>query len=264
MHPRTHTRIILTRSAEQAAPLAERLRALGAEPLICPTIAFAPPLDSAPLDAVLRHLADYDWLVFTSTQAVRAVWERLHVLSTQTPEQRATPSDPMQRIAAVGKGTAAALHAYAWRADLVADQQHGSGLAQAFGAVVGQRILLPQADIGRTELAERLREQGALVDTLIAYRTVPGPGAVRAWELLRAGHADAVVFSSPSTLMYLLEAMPADATLDLLRQVALVCIGPTTAAALRTHGLDVRAVAAEPSVDGLLAALSAAGIVRLS
>ncbi|HWQ14841.1 MAG TPA: uroporphyrinogen-III synthase, partial [Roseiflexaceae bacterium] len=116
------------------------------------------------------------------------------------------------------------------------------------------------ADIARPTLAEGLRARGALVDTVMAYRTMPGPGVAALLGPLRAGQVDAVTFASPSAIRYLLDGLDAaglapDEARALLTRVALVAIGPTTAAALRDAGLPVAATADPHTAEGLVRAL---------
>src|SRR5207244_2091042 len=124
----------------------------------------------------------------------------------------------------------------------------------------GKRILLPRADIARAALAVGLRAMGAMVDVLAAYRTVPGPGARELASVLRARTLDAITFTSSSTVRYMLDGLEqagisrAEAR-RLLNELAVVCIGPITAATATEQGLRVDAVAQEYTADGVVAAL---------
>jgi uroporphyrinogen-III synthase len=159
-------RIAVTRAVERAEGLASALRAEGAQVSICPTIAYAPPEDPAPLEAALRRLDRYDWIVFTSAAAVDALAER-----------GALPPPAHVRVAVVGKATAASIEARGGRVDLIPAEQNAEGVLAALHDVAGKRFLLPLADIGRDTLVAGLRARGAVVDVVTAYRTVPGPGA---------------------------------------------------------------------------------------
>ncbi len=242
-------RIAVTRAVERAEGLASALRAEGAEVWICPTIAYAPPEDPMPLEAALRHLDRYDWIVFTSAAAVDALAER-----------GALPPPAHVRVAAVGKATAASIEARGARVDLIPAEQHAAGLLAALHDVAGKRFLLPLADIARDILAAGLRACGALADMVIAYRTVPGPGTRDLITLLCGRSLDAIVFSSPSTLRYLIDGMEQfgidrSVARALLSGVALIAIGPATMQALRDEGLPVAAQAPTPDTEGLLQAL---------
>ncbi|MGQ9547763.1 MAG: uroporphyrinogen-III synthase [Roseiflexus sp.] len=242
-------RVAVTRAAERAEGLASALRAEGAEVRICPTIAYAPPDDPAPLEAALQHLDRYDWIIFTSAAAVDALAER-----------GALPPPAHVCVAAVGKATAASIEARGGRVDLIPAEQNAEGLLAALPDVAGKHFLLPVASIARETLAVGLRERAALVDVVTAYRTVPGSGARDLITLLCERSLDAIVFSSPSTLRYLLDGMEQfgidrSVARALLTGVALIAIGPTTARALRDEGLPIAAQAPTPDAGGLLQAL---------
>lgn len=244
-------RIAITRAVARAEAWASELRAHGVDTLICPTIAYAPPSNDASLVAALHAISHYDWLVLTSAAAVDTLAAR-----------QAFPLPARLQVAAVGQATAAALAGYGVRVDLLPAAQSAAGLLAESDALAGCRVLLPVADIAREALAAGLRARGAAVDVVTAYRTIPGPGAADLLEPLRARALDAIIFSSPSTLQYLLDGL-AQLGIDrpaahaLLAPVALVAIGPTTARALEAAGLPVAAQAPTPSVDGIIAALAA-------
>ncbi len=251
-------RIVVTRAETQAGGLLTQLRERGAVPLVCPTIAFAPPHDQGALDAALSRLAGYDWLLVTSANTVRALFERAGALGL--PAALLRGREGRVRVGAIGSATARALA----ERDVLVRFTPSAFVAETalaeIGDVAGQRILLPQADIARPDLAEGLRAKGALVDALVAYRTVPGEGAPELAGLLRAGIVDAVTFTSSSTVRYLLDGLevsglPRDEARALLDRTALFSIGPVTSATARAEGLRVDAEAAEYTVEGLVQAL---------
>jgi uroporphyrinogen-III synthase/uroporphyrinogen III methyltransferase/synthase len=231
--------VVVTRGGGGEDALSERLRALGAEVREVPSIAFAPPADPAPLDAALRGLAGFDWVVFASATAVERTVGRLRELGL-APAALARPA-----LAAVGPATADAV-ARALRApDLVPAEATGRAMAAALAPRVrGRRVLLPRPAEGRPELLDGLVAAGADVAAVEAYRTLPAPAeAIRplaAW--LEAGEIAAVAFASPSAVRAVVAGLGERAAL--LRRAALAAIGPTTAGALRAEGLEV---AAEPS-----------------
>ncbi len=232
-------RVAITRPAGRGDTLAERLRALGAIPLLTPLIAYAPPTDPAPLQAALTRLAagEYDWLVVTSRQAVQALSGAIVPLSTA--------------IAAVGKGTAADCRRTWGREPTgVPDEEIGAALPQVMGDLTGKRVLLPCADIAPPTLAAALRAAGATVDRVTAYCTVAGPGTAALATALRTGEVDAIVLASGSAARQL------QLLLAPLQQLpALICIGPSTAAVCAELALPVAAIAERPNDDALLAAL---------
>ena len=249
-HPLRGKRIVITRAREKAAPFAEKLRALGAEPLIVPTIATRSPQDTAPLDAALSCVAAYDWVIFTSANTVRHVWERLHALGRPAP--RAWPG-----VAAVGPATARALIERGVRAQIVPPVHVAEALAEALAAraeLRGKRVLLPQSDLARPVLAEMLRAAGAHVDAVVAYETYRPPADPDAL----AGGVDVLTFTSPSTAHHFAAMFPRAQFGDAL----IACIGPVTAEAVRALGWPVDVLAEPHTEDGLIAALGAAFAAR--
>lgn len=252
--PLSGRRIVVTRAREQADGLVERLRALGADPLVCPAIAFAPAEDTGPLDAALRRLHQYDWLLLTSANGVRAVAERLRALGLDLAATEGL------RIGAIGPATAEALAALGVRVDFMPGEYVAEAILAEIGDVAGARILLPRADIAREALAVGLRVKGAIVDEFAAYRTVPGEGAAALAALLRRGDVDAITFTSSSTVRYLLAGIEAAGmrrpeAIQRMSEAAIVCIGPITAATAREEGLQVAAEARAYTADGVVEAL---------
>ncbi|WP_298406394.1 uroporphyrinogen-III synthase [uncultured Chloroflexus sp.] len=235
-------RIAITRPAGRGDTLAERLRALGAIPLLMPLIAYAPPTDPAPLQQALSRLAagQYDWLVVTSRQAVQALADAVVPATTA--------------IAAVGKGTAAdCRRVWGREPTSVPDEELGAALPQAMGNLAGMRVLLPCADIAPPSLTEALQAAGASVDRVTAYHTIAGPGATNLAAALDRGEVDAIVLASGSAVRQLRALIPPHT-----QPPALVCIGPSTAAVCAAIDLPVAAVAERPNDDALITALEQA------
>jgi uroporphyrinogen-III synthase len=246
--------IAVTRAEEQAAGLLARLSALGATTLICPAIAIIPPHDSAALDAAIGRLEQYDWLIVTSANGVRALLDRMAALG------RGALDLAQLKIGAIGPATADALAERGLHAGFVPSAYVAESILAEIGDLSGQRVLLPRADIARAALAVGLRAMGATVDEIAAYRTVPGPGARELAGVLRAKTLDAITFTSSSTVRYLLDGLeragvgrPEARTL--LNETAVVCIGPITAATATEQGLRVDAVAQAYTTEGVVAAL---------
>jgi uroporphyrinogen-III synthase len=245
--PLQDRRILVTRRSEQSGPLVDALAALGATVVEVPLIAQEPPEDAGPLDRALGRLAGYEWLAFTSANAVDAVAERLARLGATVPARL--------RLAAVGPTTAHAigerLHGRA--VDLQpASQYRAEGLVEAFRAALdlaGQHVLLPVSDRARDTLAAGLRAQGAHVDAVTAYRTVTPDDARHRLERSLAEGIDLVLLASPSAVEGLLQALG-----DRARGLAVAVIGPVTEQAARQGGLDVRIVASPATAEGLASA----------
>lgn len=221
----------------------------GAVAFEAPLIELRPPTDPRPLDQALRGLAGYDWLVFTSAHAVEAVSMRMAALGVALPSG--------VKLASVGPATTQAMQTV-WSDARVSVEPlgdfRGAGLVAAFepASVQGRRVLLPVSDRAAETVSRGLAERGAVVDRVVAYRTVSADGGQALDQILRAG-ADVAVFASPSAV----EAFAAFAGED-GRAVPAAVIGPTTAEAARAAGLTVLAVAEPSTVEGLLAALARA------
>jgi uroporphyrinogen-III synthase len=246
MKPLQGRRILVTRRSEQARALVDALSSLGATVVEVPLIAQEPPEDSALLDAALARLPSYDWVAFTSVNAVEALAERLARLEVTLPAQ--------VRLASVGPTTAEAIVArFAGRgADLQpASPYRADGLVEAFRtlAMAGRRVLLPVSDRARDTLAAGLRAQRAEVDVVVAYRTVAPAGARDGLERALADRIDLVVLASPSAVDALVSALGGRVC-----GLPAAVIGPLTEQAARSAGLDVRAVASPATAGGLLTA----------
>ena len=160
-------RIVVTRSREQAGELIDMLQERGADAIAAPTIRIAPPEDVAALEDAVHQASNFDWIVFASGNAVEAFMSRL----TQNADVRELKG---VRICAVGPGTAARLLRYGVRADLTPSEYRAEALMDALrtqGPLRGKRVLLPRADIGRDVLLDELRQAGADVSDVVAYRT---------------------------------------------------------------------------------------------
>ena len=201
------------------------------------------------MDAAIGR-RDYAWVVFTSANGVRFFHDRLVALGESSEWMRGS------RVAAIGPETARALAAIGITADLVPDEYVAEALVACLADAAplqGQRVLLPRADIARDALSSGLLREGAVVDSVVAYRTVPAPSSPEIEAQLRAGAIDAVTFTSSSTVRAFLATLSSS---EALSGVALVCIGPITAETLRTAGLEPSVVAQTYTISGLVEALS--------
>lgn len=242
-------RIVVTRAARQAGGLVNQLESLGAEVVALPAIDVI-PLPSGPLDAALRRIDEFDWLVLTSTNGVEIVIDRLQALGL------AVDTSDSPKIAAIGAATARRLEAAGIAVDYVPQQAVAESLLDGLveHGVAGQRLLLPVADAARDVLPDGLRAAGAAVEVVRTYRTVLPAGSARdVIDEVRAGAVDVLTFASPSAVRNTAEMVG----LPLPPGVAVACIGPVTARAARELGLRVDIVAVEHSIPGLVAAIVA-------
>lgn len=240
-------RVVITRPAH-GSRLAERLRELGADVLDVPATRLE-QLDPAPLREALQRLDEFDWLVLTSQNAVRYLWQELRGLGL---DARALATC---KLAAVGPATADALLAHGLAVDVTPERFVAEGLLEALGArddVIGARVLLATAQGARELLPDGLMTLGADVEVVHAYRSVPDAAAAAPLRAaLDGGEADLVTFTSASTVRGFVEAVGAERA----ARVPAVCIGPATGTAARAAGLDVRGEAAEATMDALVQAV---------
>ena len=243
-------RVLVTRARAQAHELVTRLQDLGAIPIIFSVIHIVPPADNyVALDAALRQLATFDWVVFTSVNGVIHVWERLAALGL------AVGAFASVRLAAIGPATTAALTTRGLQAAVVPERSVAESLLEAMPHPVGQRFLLPLADRARDTLRVGLQAAGAEVVEVPAYSTVltePSPEALAA---IQTG-VDVLTFTSSSTVRNFVEHVGQSTAQGLAAQARVVTIGPITAATAREFGLRVDVVATEYTIAGLVDAMT--------
>lgn len=251
-------RVLVTRPREQAGAAAALLRELGAEPVVVPTIELRAPRNRAPLARAVRALraGEYAWAAFTSANGVDATWD---ALVSAGGDARAFGG---VRLAAIGPATAAALEEHGLRADVMAKEFVGEGLARAMLAKMkgarGGRVLLARAAKARDVLPETLRKAGWRVDVVAAYESHPPRKAsvARLAKELAGGRIDAVTFTSSSTVENLCTVLGKRAP-GLLARTRVASIGPITTQTARRRGVRVDVMAAEYTVPGLIRALAA-------
>ncbi|TMK89370.1 MAG: uroporphyrinogen-III C-methyltransferase [Actinobacteria bacterium] len=231
-------KVVVTRAREQASELVDRLHRLGAETVELPAITIDEPGDGgAALRGAALRVGHYDWVIFTSANAVERFCARLH-------DARSLAG---VRVAAIGPGTAGALRSFGVEPDLVPENFVAESLIEVFPFGNGE-VLLPRAAVAREVLPESLRAKGWRVDVVEAYLTRSAEPSASA--LAEAGKADAITFTSSSTVTNFLHVAGLDAVPPVV-----VCIGPVTAETARAAGLTVDVVAEEHTIDGLVQAL---------
>lgn len=228
--------ILVTRAADQAGDFSRLLAGKGAAVFECPTIRLVPPESHAELDAAVEQLSSFDWLIFTSANAVGFFFSRL---AGKSLDARALAGC---RICAVGPKTAASLLPHGIRPDMVPVDYKAEGVVAEFGKMEmkGKRILFPRADKARELIQKALTEMGAEVSAPIAYRNIiPDAIPERALQALEEQRIHCVTFTSSSTAENLAAILGDNRLLKLLEGVTVAAIGPVTANSCRELGLKV-------------------------
>lgn len=245
-------RIVVTRARAQASGLAALLAEQGADVLQCPTIRIQPLADQSALDGRLGSLASYKWVIFTSVNGVKVFWERLRLAGRD-----ARALGPCL-VAAIGPATAKELEKHGLYPDFVPPKYVAESVIEgltARGGLKGAKILIPRAAKAREILPDALREQGADVDVVPVYETVPeSSNRDEFLKALRAGEIDCITFGSSSTVENLLSLVPAE-ELKQHSEVRLACIGPVTARTLAGHGLACSVMPSEYTIPALVRSL---------
>ena len=243
--------IAVTRARTQASELVQMLRALGAQVLEVPTIAFAEPQNWRDVDCALADVHSYDWLVLTSTNGTDRFFERLF---KQDRDVRALGE---VKIATIGAATSDRVREWHLNVDLEAANRTSEGLLAAFGAdLSGQCFLLPRPEKSRDVLANKLRERGGEVREVVVYKTVmPECLPEKFLQLLRQDAIDLVAFTSSSTVLNLVSLLKK--TRQDWESLPAACIGPITAQTAVAQGFDVVVELDETSVSisGLVKAI---------
>ena len=236
--PLAGKRIVVTRSPDLAESMCEQLGALGAVPIRFPAIDFM-PLPAPELDTALLNLACYNWLVFTSGNAVRFFFERVSTVQCQLSSV-AWPRIAEQYVAV----------------DFMPDEFTGEQLVLGLGEVRGKKVLLPRAKIGRPEIVDLLRERGAVVEEIALYDTVTAVPTAEALTELDKG-VDVITFTSPSSVRNFLKIVKNARPEGFSKPFgSMACIGPSTAAEAEQQGLTVAIMPDVYTIEGLITAVA--------
>ena len=246
-------RVVVTRSRAQAGELESRLTLMGADVLALPLIAVTPDSDAETVDEVFGEIGQYEWIVFTSANGVRAFFD----LFFENFED--IRSLGFMRISAVGEATARVLHRHHLKIDLIPTEASGGSLAKEMierGCVENIKILVVTGSRNRDELVIALETAGAIVDQMPVYATqrtdLSGHPSARRF---RNEGADVLTFASPSTVESFVAQAASLQPEDGARRPLTCSIGPVTSEAMRSAGITVNAEASVPSVDGLIQAI---------
>jgi uroporphyrinogen III methyltransferase/synthase len=251
-HPLAGKLIMITRARSQAGALADKLEALGAEVVEFPTIEIRPPENYAGLDAAIKNVHNYDWVIFTSVNGVEQFLARArHLHQSVSDLQRS-------RFAAIGPETAKRLEAAGFRPCLVPQKFQAEGLLEVL-ATEGMRqkkVLIPRAAKARDILPETLKAWGAEVDVVEAYRTViPTADTADIQALLHDRRVDVITFTSSSTVANFAALFEGQTLSETVSDIAVACIGEITKKTVEDLGGRAEIVAAESTIDGLVRAI---------
>lgn len=249
-------RIVVTRSREQAGELIDMLEERGAEAITVPAIRVAPPDDAGDLERACAEAGSYDWLVFTSANAVDHFMKCL-LARGDVRDLKGV------KLCAIGPSTASRIARFGIKIDAMPSEHRAEGVIEALkesGDVRGKRFLLPRADIAREVLVDGLREAGADVTEVVAYRTLIGPGDrgtdYDIYRMLLDREIDAVTFTSASTVRNFAQILGGqDQAADLLRTTVVAAIGPVTAEAAQQLGIATSVMPERYTIPDLVDAL---------
>jgi len=235
-------RVLITRPRKQAGDFAATLREAGFEPVFFPVIEIQPLRENPALDSALGNIGQYDWIVFTSANAVEVVFDRIGSSDADLP-----------RLAAIGPATAQALLERGRRAEFVPEEFVAEAILPGLGELGGKWVLLPRAEAARQALPEAIAMQGGIAHEIAVYRTTAAAPEPEGLKALREG-VQVVTLTSPSTV----ENFTAILNLNGLDPCSLpgrplfACIGPITYAAAQKAGLPHLSAAQEYTTRGLV------------
>jgi len=260
-------RVLVGRARHQAGALSTELCKLGADVIEIPFIEIRKPKSFQPLDAAVKSLNTYDWLILTSANGVEAMWDRMRKLRVRMQAIREghdfsrAAGGTHLRIAAIGPATRKAIEERGAKVDVVPKEYVAESVVRSLKSKVkGKRVLLVRAKVARDVIPRELRKAGAQVDVVEAYETVVPRSSRRRLQtalknLKRRPHV--VTFTSSSTVKNFVELLGARyaARKSTLAEIQMASIGPVTSATLRELGLSVDIAAKEFTIPGLIAAI---------
>ena len=244
-------RILITRRTEQSREMAAEIERLGGVPILAPMIEIADPESWADTDRAIADIKQFDALIFASANAAERFLGRC---GEHLPRLSAIP------ILAVGDRTRASIRRFGLESGELPEQFSARGLAESVGTrgMKNRRVLLPRGDQSREDLPRLLSELGAIVESIVVYRTIrpPDSDATILREQLGAGKIDVVTFASPSAVANFVELLGPGVLTLLGGHAIIAAIGPTTAEAARHAGFSVAVTAEESTGPGLVRAIA--------
>lgn len=254
-------RVLITRPLAQAADFAEGLRSAGFEPIFFPVIEIRPIENNVTLDKVLDKLNCYEWVVFTSVNAVDMVFSPSSTVLPQKGKGVPSPEGRGQgeglRVAAIGPKTAEALRKHNIEPDFVPEEYVAEAILPGLGDLRGKWVLLPRAEIARKALPEAIVKAGGTAHEIVVYQTLPAELDMEGLDALKMG-VDVITFTSASTVENFVAVLRQNKLdpLNLPNNPLFACIGPITGQAAREEGLVNLVVAKEYTTEGLIQIIS--------
>ena len=244
--------IVVTRARKQADGLAQRIEALGGEVVEFPSIEIQPPASFAALDRATHSIYTYQWIIFTSVNSVEPFLERLRLVGKTISDLHHA------RVVAIGAETAKRLSDGGVAVALIPKRYQAEGILESLdpALLAGKQVLIPRAAKAREVLPVALRQWGAIVDVVEAYRTVtPAFDASSIRQRLQQGSIDMITFTSSSTVTNFVQLCGGESLAALAGAAAIASIGPITAQTIEELGGHVAVMAREFTIEGLIAAM---------
>ncbi|BDC52723.1 hypothetical protein F183_A50380 [Bryobacterales bacterium F-183] len=232
--------VVVTRAREQSSQLSDKLRAAGFEPVELPLIELVPPLDWTAADNAIAQIETYDWILFTSANAVRFLATRLDKPVTTA------------KVCCIGSSTKQVAEQYGWTVDLVPAEYVAESVVEAFANNIPKKLFLPRAAVARDTVPEALKAIGTHVDVAEVYRNVIPADAAANAQAVFAQKPAWIAFTSSSTVKNLMQVIER----DWLRNTKIASIGPVTTETARKHGLTVDAEASPHTMDALVESIT--------
>jgi uroporphyrinogen-III synthase len=242
-------KVLITRPRTQSVDFSEKLRSAGFEPIFFPVIEIQPIENNVALERALEKLNNYEWVIFTSVNAVDVVFDKCSPLPVG--------EGLGVRVAAIGPKTAEALRKFSIEPDFIPDEYVGEAIMSGLGDVKDKWVLLPRAEIARQVLPKAIANAGGIAHEIIVYQTLPAQVDEDGLGALKSG-VDVITFTSASTVenFFAIAKQNGLDPLNLPNNPLFACIGPITEQAAKEEGLVKLVVAKEYTTEGLIEAIT--------
>ncbi|MBO9130518.1 uroporphyrinogen-III synthase [Bacillus sp. 165] len=249
--PLQHKAILIMRAAEQGKETGETIREYNAIPFVIPLLCIVPSKNDHEIECVLKRLTTYEWVFFTSKNAVHHFFKRLHEYDMTLPKGI--------HIAAVGIKTKQAIQEYGYETIFTPSKFVAESFAKEIQPLLksGTRVLFPKGNLARDIISQTLREQGIIVDDVLVYETLENEAAKEELlSVLSQGILDVITFTSPSTVHTFMKMVEGTDWKKWTSHCKIACIGPITAKAAQMYELYPHMIPEEYTIGGLLSCIS--------